>query len=64
MIPRFTTHTYSGYWWICDNLTNSAVVNKAGHRLFYHVNSYGLQKAAEMARRKVEKLNRELRELK
>lgn len=58
--PRFTVHSYSGYWWICDNKTGDSAKNLGGVRLFYRPRGSTweeMDKAQKRAQRKADKMN-------
>lgn len=65
MKPRYTVHSYSGYWWIRDNATGEAARSHGGaSRLIYHPRKNTWEeigKAQERAQRKADKLNQETR---
>ena len=64
---RFTVHSYSGYWWICDNQTGESARSRGGardgsglRRLIYRPrqNTWEeIRKAYDRAQRKADKLN-------
>jgi hypothetical protein len=61
VIPQFTVHSYSSYWWIRDNDTKQPVRDRSNsRRLLYHphTNTWTeISKAGEHAQRKADKLN-------
>lgn len=60
MIPQFTVHSYSTYWWIRDNNTGQPVKSLGNNRLIYHPrkNTWEeIDSAQKRAQRKADKLN-------
>jgi hypothetical protein len=55
--PRYTPHTYSGFWWVRDNETGRDVQDKAGRRFRVHINTWGMEAAAQKSKQKAEILN-------
>lgn len=60
--PRYTTHSYAGYWWIKDNLTGLSVKDAAGRLVTFHVQATWQAESTsrggyERARRKAAHLN-------